>query len=148
MLTIWAGALVFGFLGGTLGQRLIGHPTTSPELTSASRARRFELVDPSGRIVSIWTMDSAGRPYLAMNDRRWEGRVVIGPIEGFDVVGNEPPPENLAAWGIRVTAPGHAALAAVGTSIQPGAKQPSGFIVLQNEHRVWRRNVARETSGN
>jgi hypothetical protein len=121
---IWIGALILGFIGGVAGQRL-GHlqeMNTTP--TFSTRARTFELVGRSGRVVSVWTTDQWGRPFIGFSDANWEGRIVIGPIEQSD--DNQPPDVN-APWGISVTAPKRAAHAALGTAIDVTTKKPVGF---------------------
>jgi hypothetical protein len=95
-------------------------------LTFSARAHTFELVDRSGRVVSVWTTDSWGRPFIGLSDANWEGRVVIGPIDHSDVITKKPPDAN-AAWGISVTAPAHAAHAALGTATDMTTKKPVGF---------------------
>jgi len=62
-----------------------------------------------------------------MSDAKWEGRIVVGPIEQSDVLSNEPPDIN-AAWSISVTAPGHVAHAALGTATDFKTKKPTGFV--------------------
>ena len=134
-LAIFVGALVFGFVGGILGQRF-SSPRIAPELTSFVRSHSFELIDSSGRVVSIWTVDRWGRPYLGMSDAKWEGRLVIGSIGQGDVVSNEGPDPG-DPWGISVTAPGHEAHAMFGTSTPLGTNQPIGFIALRNGSQMW-----------
>jgi len=68
---------------------------------------------------------------------------MIGPLEGSDVVNNEPPNSDVA-WGISVTAPSHAAYATLGTSIPIDTKQPTGFVALHCEHHTWIRDAVRE----
>jgi len=125
---IWFGALILGFIGGIAGHRFSNWQTMRTELTFSTRAHSFELLDPAGRVVSVWTTDRWGRPFLGFSDAKWEGRIVIGPIDQVDtdVVVNEPPDSN-AAWGIRVTAPGQVAHAALGTAIDVTTKKPMGF---------------------
>lgn len=124
---ILVGALVFGFLGGIAGNRF-SQQTMPTELTYSTRAHTFELLDPSGRVVSVWTTDQWGRPSLGFSDAKWEGRIVIGPIDQSDVVTKERPNLN-SAWGISVTAPGHVAHAALGTGTDLTTKKPIGFAV-------------------
>ena len=139
-LVIWVGALVFGFFGGVIGQRLSNGSSASTGLASTTKAHAYELVDRSGLTVSIWTVDTWGRPYLGMSDAKWEGRIVIGPIEGSDVVSNEPPEWD--AWGIEVTAPGRTAHAVLGTSTPLDTKKPTAFISLQSGQQTWLRDAA------
>src|ERR1700694_569747 len=108
------GALVLGFLGGIAGYRVSAWQTMSDELASSRRAHSFELLDRAGQVVSVWTTDQWGRPILVFNDAKWEGRIMIGPLDqaNTDVVTNQPPNAN-ATWGILVTAPSHAAHAAL-----------------------------------
>jgi hypothetical protein len=124
-IAILVGALILGFLGGIAGNRFSqkGMPT---EFMSSTRAQKFELLAPSGRVVSVWTTDQWGRPYLGLGDAKWEGRIVIGPIEQSDVATNEPPDPN-SAWGIAVTAPGHVAHAVLGTGTDLTTKKPIAF---------------------
>lgn len=122
----WLGALILGFIGGIAGQRFGKLQTISTEVTFSTKAHRFDLVDRSGRVVSTWTTDQWGRPLLQFSDAKWEGRIVIGPIEQADVSTNAPPDSN-AAWGISVTAPGHVAHAELGTAIDATTKTPTGF---------------------
>lgn len=129
----WAGALLLGFIGGLAGQRLSTQPLP-PALASSHRAAEFELTDRSGRVVSVWTTDQWGRPYLGMSDAKWEGRVIIGPILASDVVDERP---KWDAWGIEVTAPGRTAHAWLGTTIPMNAQQATGFISLQGGHQTW-----------
>src|SRR5512133_1870042 len=125
-IAIWTGALVLGFLGGITGQRVSNRQTMNTDLTSSARAHTFELVDRSGRVVSVWTTDSWGRPLIAFSDAKWEGRIVIGPIDQSDVVSTQPPDPN-AAWGISVTAPAHAAHAVLGAGTNLTTKKIVGF---------------------
>jgi len=118
-------ALIFGFLGGIVSSRF-SQQTLPTELTFSTRAHTFELLNSSGRVVSVWTTDRWGRPFLGFSDAKWEGRIVIGPIEQSDYVTNEPPNPN-SAWGISVTAPGHVAHAVLGTGTDPTTKKPIGF---------------------
>jgi hypothetical protein len=119
------GALILGFIGGIAGHRFSNWQTMPTELTSPSKAHSFELLDPSGRVVSVWTTDGWGRPFLALGDAKREGRIVVGPIDDADVVTNEPPDSD--AWGIKVRAPGHAAQAALGIATDVTAKKTNGF---------------------
>ena len=123
---IWTGALILGFLGGTLGQWLTGGRTVFINQALSTKAHIFELVDRSGRVVSVWTTDQWGRPFLGFSDATWEGRIVIGPIEHSDVISNKPPDVN-AAWGISVTAPRYAAHVAFGTGTDERTGKPIGF---------------------
>ena len=123
---IWIGALILGFLGGIAGQRVSNRHAMNTDLTFSARAHTFELVDRSGRVVSVWTTDQWGRPFIGLSDAKWEGRIVIGPIDQSDAITNEPPDAN-AAWGISVTAPAHAAHAALGTATDLSTKKPVGF---------------------
>lgn len=120
------GALLLGFIGGIAGQRFSNRQQMSTDLTSSTRAHTFELTDRSGRVVSVWTTDHWGRPFIGLSDAKWEGRIVIGPIDQPDVISNEPPDPS-AAWGISVTAPAHAAHAALGTATDPTTKKAVGF---------------------
>ena len=140
ILIIWIGAFLCGVAGGVLGQRL-GAPTTVPEALPAHRAGRFELTDATGRVVSVWTVDQWGRPFLGMNDAKWEGRIILGPILGPDVVGKEPPEWD--AWGIEVTAPGRTAHAVLGTSVPLKSKEPIGFVSLQGNGQTWIHDAVR-----
>ena len=74
----WIGALLLGFLGGILGVKLSAPKAI--DLPGATRAQEFELLDRSGNVASVWTTDRFGRPILAMNDKGWEGRIIIGPL--------------------------------------------------------------------
>lgn len=127
---IWIGAMLFGFIGGLAGQKFstpkFSNPRPAASDSAPLRSHTFELTDPSGRVVSLWTTDKWGRPFIGLSDAKWEGRIVIGPLYESDFDNGEPPDPN-AAWGIRVTAPGHAAYATVGTSVDEKTKKPSGF---------------------
>jgi hypothetical protein len=70
---IWFCALILGFIGGVAGHRFSNWKTMPSGLTSATRAHTFELLDPSGQVVSVWTTDRWGRPYLGFSDAKWEG---------------------------------------------------------------------------
>lgn len=122
----WLGALIFGFIGGMAAQRFSNWQTMSTKLTFSTKAHTFELVDRSGRVVSQWTTDQWGRPLLQFSDAKREGRIVIGPLEQADMVTNVPPDPN-GAWGIKITAPGHVAHAALGTTVDATTKKPTGF---------------------
>lgn len=122
----WLGALVLGFMGGIAGHRFSEAQMMRTELTYSTRAHTFELLDTSGRVVSVWTTDQWGRPSIGFGDSKWEGRVVVGSIEQSDVVENKPPDSN-TEWGIRVTAPSHAAHAILATGTDPATKKPAGF---------------------
>jgi hypothetical protein len=124
-IAMFVGALIVGFLGGIAGNRF-SQQTMSTEVTPSTRARTFELLDSSGRVVSVWTTDRWGRPLLGFSDAKWEGRIVIGPIDQSDVATNEPPDPN-SAWGISVTAPGHVAHAVLGTGTDLTTKKPIAF---------------------
>src|SRR5215467_2123427 len=117
-------ALIFGFLGGIVSSRF-SQQTLPTELTFSTRAHTFELLNSSGRVVSVWTTDPWGRPFLGFSDAKWEGRIVIGPIDQEDVLTKEPPDSD--AWGISVTTPGHVAHAALGTARDQTTKKPTGF---------------------
>jgi hypothetical protein len=95
-------------------------------LTSPAIAPRFELLDSSGRVISIWTTDQHGRPFLALSDAKWEGSIRIGPIEQGNLATGSPSERD--AWGIDVTAPEHAANATLGTSLNLNTKKQSGFV--------------------
>jgi hypothetical protein len=125
MIAIWLGALALGFIGGIAGHRFSIWQTMSSELTPPTKAHSFELLDPSGKVVSVGTTDPWGRPVLAFSDAKMEGRIVIGPINETDVTTKAPPDSD--AWGVRVIAPGHAARAAVGTQTDMTAKKTTGF---------------------
>jgi hypothetical protein len=56
------GALLAGFAGGTLGTRMTRSAQTRPE--QIVRARRFELVDETGKAISYWGIDK--RNYLVL----------------------------------------------------------------------------------
>jgi len=126
-LTIWVGAFVFGLAGGVLGQKL-SNPAPAVEGVSAHRAAKFELTDTSGRVVSVWTVDKWGRPFLGMSDAKWEGRVIIGPIFRSDEEESKPPESD--AWGIEVTAAGRTASAAIGTFAAVNSKKTKWFREL------------------
>ena len=49
-------ALVAGFIGGILGTRLT-HMADRPVADSIVRARSFELVDKTGKVISFWGVD-------------------------------------------------------------------------------------------
>lgn len=114
-IAIWVGALIFGFIAGVAGQRVVTRQTMNADITSSARAHTFELLDSSGRVVSIWTTDHWGRPFIGFSDSKWEGRVIVGNIDQSDSPTTKPPDPN-APWGIRVTAPAHAAHAALGSA--------------------------------
>jgi hypothetical protein len=135
----WIGALLFGFLGGILGVKFSAPKTT--DLPGATRAQEFELLDRSGHVVSVWTTDRFGRPLLAMNDKGWEGRIIIGPLFPPDV-DNESNPTD--PWGITVEAPSHAARATLGMSTPTATKIPTGFVSLQSGRESWTRDVVSE----
>ena len=137
---IWIGAFLFGVAGGVLGQRFSA-PTSLPESVLAQRARKFELTDASGRVVSLWTVDQWGRPFLGMSDAKWEGRIIIGPILAPDFVGKGPPEPD--AWGIEVTAPGHIAHAVLGTAGPLKSKEPTAFVSLQGNGQTWIHDAVR-----
>ena len=137
---IWIGALLFGTAGGVLGQRF-SVPTSVPEAVPAHRAGKFELTDASGRVVSVWTVDRWGRPFLGMGDAKWEGRIIIGPILAEDVAGKEPPESD--AWGVEVTAPGRTAHAVLGTSVPLKSKEPTGFVSLRGNGQTWVHDATR-----
>ncbi len=139
-LTMWIGALLFGAVGGILGQRFSA-PKSLPEAVPAHRGAKFELTDASGRVVSVWAVDQWGRPYLGMSDAKWEGRIIIGPILRPDIVGKEPPESD--AWGVEITAPGRTAHAVLGTSVPLNSKQPTGFVSLQGNGQYWTHDAAR-----
>ena len=68
VLTI-AAALLAGFLGGVVGTRLTrgsGEPRTEHTL----RARSFELVDETGKVISFWGVDKGKQTVLAFRSRR------------------------------------------------------------------------------
>jgi hypothetical protein len=125
-IAIWLGALVFGFIGGIAGQRVVTRQIMNTEITSSARAHTFELVDSSGRVVSTWTTDHWGRPFIGFSDAKWEGRVIVGHIDQSDTSPTEPPNPN-APWGIKVTAPSNAAHAVLGTGIDYATGKPHGF---------------------
>ena len=139
-LAIWIGALLLGFFGGLVGQRFSSCKSVA-SITSSQRAGKFELTDASGRVVSVWTVDRWGRPYLGMNDAKWEGRVIIGPILAPDAIGNEPPESD--SWGIEMTAPGRTAHAWLGTTTAMNSKATTGFISLQSGPETWMHNATR-----
>lgn len=124
--SIWLGALIFGFIGGIAGARFNNRQTKPTELTSPTKGHRFELLDSTGHVASIWTTDQWGRPLLAFNDSKGEGRILIGPISQEDMpTYKSPDPHD--AWGINVTAPEHDAHAALGTAIDLNTKKATGF---------------------
>ena len=125
-IAVWLVALILGFIGGIAGHRFSEAQMMRTELTYSTRARTFELLDISGRVVSVWTTDQWGRPFIGFGDPKWEGRVVVGSIEQSDFVRNEPPDSN-SECGIRVTAPSHAAHAILGTGTDHSTKKPVGF---------------------
>ena len=127
ILAIWVGSLAFGFVGGIVGQRFSGRQTLPANGPISTKAHSFELVDTAGRVVSVWRTDQWGRPFLGFSDAKWEGRIVIGPIDESDVMGAEPRDPN-APWGISVTAPGRTAYAALGTGIDFKTKKPTSFV--------------------
>lgn len=125
--SIWLGALILGFIGGIAGAKFRDWQRIPVELTSVARTHKFELLDPSGRVVSIWTTDQAGRPFLAFSDAKWEGRIRIGPIEQADMA-TDKASDSKNTWGISVTAPEHAAHATLGTGFDLNTKKPTGFV--------------------
>lgn len=125
--SIWLGALIFGFIGGIAGARFNNRQTKPTELTSPTRGHQFELLDSTGHVASIWTTDQRGRPFLAFNDAKGEGRIVIGPISQEDVASDRSP-DSHDAWGINVTAPEQAARATLGTAINLNTKKQTGFV--------------------
>ena len=135
----WIGALLLGFTGGILGVKVSAPKTI--DLPGATRAQQFELLDRSGQVVSAWTTDRFGRPLLAMNDKGWEGRIIIGPLFPSDVDNGRNPTD---AWGITVDAPSRAARATLGTSTPIATKIPTGFVSLQSGPKYWTRDVANE----
>jgi len=137
---IWIGALLFGAIGGILGQRF-SVPKSLPEAVPAHRAGKFELTDASGRVVSVWTVDQWGRPFLGMSDAKWEGRIIVGPILAPHVLGKEPPESD--AWGVEVTAPGRTAHAMLGTSVPLNSKGATGFISLHGQEQTWIHDATR-----
>jgi hypothetical protein len=143
---ILLGALILGFLGGIAGYRFGSWRAVRTESTSSTRAQRFELTDASGRVVSVWTVDQWGRPFLAMSGK-WEARVFIGPLEFSDVVSNKP--NETDAWGIRVLGADHSVSALLGTSTPLDTKKPNAFVELCNENRLqmkcWTRDPERES---
>jgi hypothetical protein len=84
----------------------------------------------------MWTTDQWGRPLLAMNDEKWEGRIMIGPLFPSDVANERNPTDT---WGVTVEAPGHAARATLGTSSPGSTRIPTGFVGLQSERQKWAR---------
>jgi hypothetical protein len=124
--SIWFGAMFFGFIGGIAGARFNNRHTISAELLSPTRGHQFELLDSSDRVASVWTTDQWGRPLLTFNDAKWEGRIVIGPISQTDMPTDKSPDSN-DVWGISVTAPQHAAHATLGTGFDMNTRKPSGF---------------------
>lgn len=58
-------SLLAGFVGGFLGGRLAPGPRGA---ASVVRARTFELVDESGKAISIWGVNRQGQTLLAFLD--------------------------------------------------------------------------------
>jgi hypothetical protein len=136
---MWIGALLFGFLGGLLGEKFSA--PKAADLPGATRAQGFELLDRSGNVVSVWRTDQWGRPLLAFGDKAWEGRIVIGPLFPSDIANERNPTDT---WGVTVEAPSHAARATLGTSTPITTKTPTGFVSLQSGRTHWLRDVASE----
>jgi hypothetical protein len=135
-------SFILGFLGGIAGHRF-STQRLNAQMPPATKAHTFELLDSSGRVASIWTTDEWGRPVLVFNEAKWEGRIVIGPINESDVVTSEPPDAN-SAWGISVTAPGRAAHAVLATTTNADTKRPTAGISLSDGQRTWVRDPLRE----
>jgi len=58
---------IMGFLGGIIGAK-IQNQQMQPQQTI--RARAFELLDPSGRVIAYWGIDKDRRPVLAFGSYR------------------------------------------------------------------------------
>ena len=70
-------ALVFGFLGGTVSQRLFNNDSVSAQSAPAQvhsseivKAQGYQLVDEEGKILGIWTRDQYGEPVMMFYDNQ------------------------------------------------------------------------------
>jgi hypothetical protein len=89
------GALVAGFAGGILGTGTVhSHRQENPE--EVVRARRFELVDRGGRVISYWGFDKNDDVALVFGSNWAAGRPNGGPRPG----GLEVPDNQRAALGV------------------------------------------------
>ena len=68
-------ALVFGFLGGTVSQRLSSNDAVSAQSAPAQvhsseivKAQGFQLVDEEGKTLGVWTRDQHGDPVMMFYD--------------------------------------------------------------------------------
>ncbi len=61
-------ALVFGFLGGTVSQRLFSNDAVSAQSAEIVKAQGFQLVDEEGKILGVWTRDQHGDPVMMFYD--------------------------------------------------------------------------------
>jgi hypothetical protein len=78
---LWA-ALCAGFLGGMAGARLTNAPSVEAQRGRAKvvEAEEFRLVQPDGKAVGRFQVDSNGRPNLALFDAHGEVRAVLGVL--------------------------------------------------------------------
>jgi hypothetical protein len=89
------GALAAGFVGGILGTSTVpGHRQKNPE--EVVRARRFELVDPGGRVISYWGFDKNDDVTLVFGSN-WASR---GRNGGPRAGGLDVPDNQRAALGV------------------------------------------------
>ena len=65
-------ALVFGFLGGTVSQRLSSDDSVSAQVHSSEivKAQGFQLVDEEGKILGVWTRNQHGEPVMMFYDNQ------------------------------------------------------------------------------
>lgn len=91
-LALIVGALLAGFAGGALSSN-VAH-LHKPEITeSVIRARRFELVDGTGRVISYWGKDKRNFVVLVFGSNFAEGGPSGGPLPGgLDVPENQRAP--------------------------------------------------------
>lgn len=59
-------AALAGLVGGFLGTRVF--PGWQPGAAPTVQARRFELIDKTGRVISMWGIDDAGNAVLAFGE--------------------------------------------------------------------------------
>jgi len=143
-----AAALVAGFVGGVLGERL-AYTRRRVQPEQIVRARSFELVDETGRAISYWGIDSRNYAVLAFGSY-WPpdktGRGGQHPTLPLDDPNNQRATIGVIADSpfLEYKAPDGKTRMSLGLSIY---EKPLLWMADETGHRLWLGNPQSDTPG-